>query len=83
MTSVEKLQDFEKRIEVLKQHRTAKSTELKILQEQYNVQVEELKNLGITDLQNLPQTIAQLDADIQQKEQELETKIQNLEQIIK
>jgi hypothetical protein len=79
MTTEMKLKEFSDRIEKLKQLKITKEAELGMLQQNYDTQVATLKSLGVEDLNNLPQLIADLEADITTKEAQLESTLTNLE----
>jgi len=79
MVTEAKLKEFSDRIEKLKQLKITKEAELGMLQQNYDAQVATLKSLGVEDLNNLPQLIADLEADITAKEAQLESTLTNLE----
>lgn len=82
MTPDEKLKNFQVRIDNIKEQKTSKQTQKGMLSKQYEEEVAALKELGITDLNNIDATVAQLNQQIQEKEISLETSLTNLEKLI-
>ena len=82
-TSEAKLKEFNERIEKLKQLKTTKEAELGMLQQNYDNQVTVLKALGVDNLENLPQLIADLEKEVSEKEILLEQSLTALEQSLR
>jgi len=82
-TSEAKLKEFNDRIEKLKQLKITKEAELGMLQQNYDNQVTALKALGVDNLENLPQLIADLEKEVSEKEILLEQSLTALEQSLR
>ena len=78
-----KLKEFNDRIEKLKQLKITKEAELGMLQQNYSTQEAALKALGVEDLSNLPQLIADLEKEVYEKEIQLEQSLTALEQSLR
>jgi len=63
--SYRKINSLQGRIDSLKNKKVAISTEIDILQNQYNEKLSELKELGITDPSILPDKISELEKEIE------------------
>lgn len=74
-TDAERLATIQNSITKINERKIAAQAEMAMLRQQYNEKVEALKNLGITDLSNLPQTLASL-------KQELSNQLTAAEQIL-
>jgi hypothetical protein len=77
--NLERLRTLTRAVEQLAQKKVAAQTEVELLQRQYQEQVAQLEKYGITDVKNLPQVLASLDAEIQQKFAEAESRVAELE----
>lgn len=82
MTIDEKLKNFQIRIDKIKEQKTAKQTQKEMLSKQYKEEVAVLKELGITDFNNIDATVMKLEQQIQEKETSLETSLTDLEKLI-
>ena len=82
MTPDEKLNNFQARIDNIKNQKTAKQTEKDMLSKQYDEEVDALAKLGIIDLSNIDTTVTQLQQQISEKEVSLESSLIALETVI-
>ena len=82
MTQDSKLQDFQTRIDNIKNQKTSKQTQKDMLSKQYDEEVAALAKLGITDLSNIGATVEQLNQQISEKEVSLENSLTALETIL-
>jgi predicted nucleic acid-binding Zn-ribbon protein len=78
-----KLNELIKRAGVLRDKRVGFEKELELLKKQYAEKLQELKDLGVDDLSNLPQAIADLKADIEARLAALEIEIKAAEEAAK
>lgn len=82
MTQDSKLQDFQIRIDNIKNQKTSKQTQKDMLSKQYDEEVAALAKLGITDLNNIGGTVEQLKQEISEKEVSLENSLTALEIVL-
>lgn len=79
MSNEEKLTQYANRIEAIKKIKISSEAELKMLETQYQEKEQELKNLGVTDLSNLPSFIQNLEQEITSTERKIETALSEIE----
>jgi len=77
--SLTTLENLKKRADALTKKKMAAETELEFLQSQHEEILVELKSLGITDVDNLPELIVAYEAEIKKQLQEIDTSITSLE----
>ena len=82
LDDAQKLVQFQKRIDVLKQKRASAEAEERLLRQQFDAKVEEAKKIGVTDINALPELIEVLNSQIEAERVALEVEITNLEQSV-
>jgi flagellar biosynthesis chaperone FliJ len=79
MSNEEKLIQYTNRIEAIKKIKISSEAELKMLETQYQEKEQELKDLGVTDLDNLPSFLQNLGQEITTAEQKIENVLSDIE----
>jgi recombinational DNA repair ATPase RecF len=74
-----KLESLKKRAEAIEKKKTVAETELKYLEEQYNTTAEELKQMGVENLTDLPGLITQYTEEITKQLADIETSLTDIE----
>ncbi|MCK9542539.1 MAG: hypothetical protein M0R03_10985 [Novosphingobium sp.] len=64
LTPEQRIQEIKRKIEELNTKKIQAGAQLEVLQKQYNEKLQELKALGIEDLNNIPQTITNLQNEL-------------------
>jgi predicted nucleic acid-binding Zn-ribbon protein len=83
MDDTQKFTSLQKRIDVIKQKRNSAEAEVKVLQTQYEEKVEEAKELGIDNIDKLPEHIAELEEQLQSQLEQIETQVSSVEEELK
>ena len=65
LTPEQRIEAIKTRTEDIKTKKVQAEAQLQILQQQYDQKIEELKQVGVTDLSNVANTVAQLEAELQ------------------
>ncbi|MFA5398533.1 MAG: hypothetical protein WC346_21145 [Methanogenium sp.] len=77
-----RLEDLNKKVKDFETQKIRAEQELEILKKQYNDLLEELKQYGITNVDNLPELIAKLETELEQKLTDAETEVDKTEEKI-
>lgn len=77
--TIDNFTSLQKRISDIEKRKIQASTELEMLQRQYEEKVEELKELGIEDVGDVPALLEDLREQQRQKEQEIELQLNQIE----
>ena len=79
-TSTETLTDLQARIDVLTTERIGAQKELELLHKQYDEKIEELKELGVYSIYDIPKQIEELNQQLQERIAGIETQVSDLEE---
>ncbi len=77
------LQLIQKRIDSIKQRKTSAEAEVKVLQQQHTEKVAEAKELGIENVDNLPELITQQEEQLQSLLAHVEEQVSSTEEALK
>jgi len=77
-----RLENLNKKVKDFETQKIRAEQELEILKKQYNDLLEELKQYGITNVDDLPELIIKLETELEQKLTEAETEIGKTEEKI-
>jgi len=65
LTPEQRIEAIKTRTEDIKTKKVQAEAQLQILQQQYDQKIEDLKQVGVTDLSNVVNTVAKLEAELQ------------------
>ncbi|MFA5398782.1 MAG: hypothetical protein WC346_22400 [Methanogenium sp.] len=77
-----RLENLNKKVKDFETRKIRAEQELEIFKKQYNALLEELKQYGITNVDDLPELIVKLETELEQKLTEAETEIGKTEEKI-
>jgi len=77
-----RLENLNKKVKDFETQKIRAEQELDILKKQYNDLLEELKQYGITNVDNLPELIVKLETELEQKLTDAETEVGKTEEKI-
>lgn len=77
-----RLENLNKKVKDFETQKIRAEQELEIFKKQYNALLEELKQYGITNVDDLPELIVKLETELEQKLTEAETEIGKTEEKI-
>jgi F0F1-type ATP synthase membrane subunit b/b' len=75
-----RIDGIKKRLDDINAKKLQAQAQLQVLEPQYNQKVEELKQLGITDFNNIPKVLEDLQKELEQLLQQAETNLTQLEE---
>jgi len=78
----DQFKELKLRVDAVKQKRSEKLAMLEMYKQQYNALVQKVKELGIEKVSDLPNVIKAKEAELSQKFEELEKKLQQAEKIL-
>lgn len=79
MTDIERLNDIKARINSMTQLKMTAQAELKLLKKQYEAKLEELHNMGIEDISNLPEIIKNSQEELENNFAEIEARLDSID----
>jgi len=74
-----RIENIKKRLEEINTKKVQAQAQLQILEPQYNQKAEELKKLGISDLNNIPKILDDMQKELEQLLQQAELNLTQLE----